>query len=216
MTSHHPPETFLLDVATGALPEALRLIVAGHLAYCGECRAQVGHWERLGGDLLLSLEPVPMRTGALEACLARLDDEAEIANQDAISLERQGPVPPVLRPFIGADLSGISWNGVGGYFDEVKLPSITPGYRVSMLRVPPGKYVPEHGHEGNEYMLVLAGGYTSGGRHYETGDFSFCDAYEHHAPIADDGNDCICLLVLDAPLAFSDAEGQEIAPFLSM
>ena len=41
MISHHMPEEFLLDYAAGTLPEAESLVVASHLAMCGDCRRRV-------------------------------------------------------------------------------------------------------------------------------------------------------------------------------
>lgn len=211
MISHHPPDELLFDLATGAQPAALALAVAGHLSFCARCSGIVADLEALGWELMAELEPVPSDDRALAACLARLD---EPFTRDPV--EPRGAVPAVLRPYVDGDLARLPWTSVDGFFDEVKLPALTPDYRVSMLRVAPGKHVPEHSHEGNEFMLVLAGSYNSNGRHYRLGDFSACDHSEHHTPIADGDEDCICLLVLDAPLAFSTPEGRGIAPQLAM
>lgn len=216
MISHHPANELLFDFATGAQPPALALAIATHLSFCPICRASVAGLEALGGELLSSLEPTPMGEGALATCLAQLD--APVTDRAVRSPRRPAPkrTPEALRRYLGDDLTSIAWQSVGGFFDEVKLPELTPGYRVSMLRVAPGGHVPEHGHEGNEFMVVLAGGYQSGGRHYQLGDFSSCDGSEEHTPIADPGEDCICLLVLDGPLAFRNPDGHRISPLLTM
>ena len=82
---HHPPETLLLEYATGALREAQAVAVATHLAYCPACRTQAQHLDELGGVLLDTLPPEPLPPDALSALIARLD-EAPL------------PAPPVSKP----------------------------------------------------------------------------------------------------------------------
>jgi putative transcriptional regulator len=207
--NHHPAEALLVDYATGTLPEALALLVGGHLAYCATCRALVDEFEATGGELLRALPPTPVRADALATCLAKLHEPGAAAPPSA-----PAEVPPALARHAPAGLDALPWQDVGGFFAEAKLADISPGYRTSFIRVPPGQYVPEHDHEGREFMLVLRGGYTSAGKHYARGDVSACAGGELHTPVADAGEDCICLLVLDAPLAFVDAEGGAIAPLL--
>lgn len=206
---HHPSETMLADYATGAIPTALALIVGGHLHFCPSCRDAVAELEAVGGELLAHLRPVAIAEGALAACLSRLDKAEVQAPVPAAS-----DVPPPLRPHAPAGLAALPWQDVGGYFDEARLPGLDGGYRTSFIRVRGGRHVPEHGHEANEYMLVLAGGYTSGGAHYTLGDVAICGGDEPHTPVADEGEDCICLLVLDAPLAFTGDDGRALAPLL--
>jgi putative transcriptional regulator len=213
---HHPPDELLLDFATGAQPAALRLTVGSHLHFCPSCRCAVADLEALGGALILNIDPVETSEDVLQACLARLDEAATNGHLTPDRTTMCDRVPPALRPYLNRDLAALPWQSVGGFFDEVKLPRLTPGHRVSMVRVAPGRHVPEHGHDGNEFMLVLNGGYCSGGRHFRVGDFAFCDGSEDHTPVADDGEDCICLLVLDGPLAFRDADGRRIESQLAM
>ena len=71
---HHPPETLLLEYATGALHEAQALAVATHLAYCPACRRQARLLDELGGALIDTLPPEPLPPDALSALIARLDE----------------------------------------------------------------------------------------------------------------------------------------------
>lgn len=213
---HHPQDELLLDFATGAQPAALALAVAGHLDFCRACRTMVADLEILGGELIRGMESADLAEGAPEACLARLDDAEPHRGHRSPRALPCAAVPASLRRHLDRGLADLPWRSVGGFFDEVRLPPLSAGYRVSMLRVAAGRHVPEHGHDGNEFMLVLKGGYRSGGRHYRIGDFAACDGSEEHTPIADDGEDCVCLLVLDGPLAFRDADGLRIGPLLTM
>jgi len=206
---HHPPDTLLLDYATGALPKPLALLIGGHLDFCPACRALTAGIEDVGGEVLRRMPPAPLDDATLETCLSRLDEPADGAAETTAS------VPATLSPHLPGDPTQWPWRSVGGVFDEVKLPELSPSYRTSVIKVAPGGHVPEHAHEGHEFMLVLAGGYTSAGKHYARGDVAICDAREQHMPVADEGEEpCICLLVLDAPLSFVDAEGRALEPML--
>jgi putative transcriptional regulator len=48
--NHHPGEATLLAYAAGGLGEGLSLVVASHLSFCPECRANVAAGEAVGGS----------------------------------------------------------------------------------------------------------------------------------------------------------------------
>ena len=52
MSRHHPKNTTLADFAAGTLDEGRSLVVASHLAMCGECREFVSSLEEAGGQML--------------------------------------------------------------------------------------------------------------------------------------------------------------------
>ena len=47
--------------------------------------------------------------------------------------------------------------------------------------------MPQHSHEGEEYTLVLRGGFTDGELHFLPGDVATADPTVDHQPIADAG-----------------------------
>jgi putative transcriptional regulator len=74
--------------------------------------------------------------------------------------------------------------------------------------------MPRHSHRGNEYTLVLAGGFSDGGKQFGPGDFVAKDPSHIHQPVVDDDGECLCLVVLDAPLRLTGAMGKLLNPFL--
>jgi putative transcriptional regulator len=60
--------------------------------------------------------------------------------------------------------------------------------------------MPTHGHRGQELTLVLAGSFSDEHGTFARGDVEEADEDVEHQPIADPGEDCICLAVTDAPL----------------
>lgn len=203
---HHPSEDLLLDYAGGVAGQGVALIVATHLAFCASCRAAVAFAERLGGALLEEAAPVPMSDKALAATLQRLDDVSPVARPDTQSGDC---TPSPLRAFLGRDLSQVRWQRLGQRL--AYLPLRRQGTNaVRLLRGAPGTDVGRHSHRGQEYTLVLAGGFTDETGSYGPGDFQMASPDLTHNPVVDAGADCINLAVTTAPLRF-DGLVQKIA-----
>lgn len=66
------------------------------------------------------------------------------------------------------------------------------GKRAFLLRVPAGKAVPHHTHDGNEFVLILRGAYNDEIGRFARGDLAISDGSIKHKPVAEPGEDCIC------------------------
>ncbi len=62
--------------------------------------------------------------------------------------------------------------------------------------------MPVHGHRGMELTLVLSGSFSDDHGTFARGDIEEADESIEHQPVANEGEDCICLAVTDAPLRF--------------
>jgi putative transcriptional regulator len=229
MIRHHPPLEVLLDFAAGSLGEAGALVVAAHADLCAECRQDIAAFEGIGGEMLAQIEPVSMSENALEAAMARLDVPQSFAPAATrtFPLAAGAPpgeaasaisnlVPPAVLTQLGGDVSRLVWRKVAGLFDEIKLPISVKAYKASLMRLKPGSTVPVHTHRGQEYTLVLAGGFTENGSQYSVGDFTLRDASDVHRLVVDEDEECICLVVLDAPIKLTGMVGRLVNPFLRM
>jgi putative transcriptional regulator len=218
MINHHPPDELLFDFAAGSVPEAVALIVATHVAMCPSCRRAVAQAESLGAVLLEGIEPEPLDESALDAVLARLDEPEVLISDPSSALDAQTRhvIPAPLRPYIGRSLSELPWRSFGRLFQEVQLPLASKAVKASLMRLRPSSLMPNHTHRGNEYTLVLAGGYSDAGRQFGPGDFDIEDMSRKHQPKVDDDEECLCLVVLDAPLKLSGPLGLLVNPFLRM
>jgi len=67
-----------------------------------------------------------------------------------------------------------------------------------------------------EMTLVLAGGFSDDFGHYRRGDLATADASVAHRPIADLDEECICLVVTDAPLYLTGRVGRVMNLFLNV
>jgi putative transcriptional regulator len=211
--SHHPATERLLDYASGALPEPVALLVATHLALCPRCRRETAELEALGGALLETLPPEPVAADSLERMLARIEQPvpAEPATKQPAPVDPSLPRP--LRDYAGGTLDALPWRRLGP-IAEVQLLRDFPGFTTRLLRIRAGVGVPVHTHRGTELTLVVSGAFSDEGGHYARGDVEEADPEVTHRPVADPGEDCLCLAVTDAPLKLTSRLGRLLNPFL--
>ena len=212
MPHHHPTEDLLIAYAAGSLAEPVSLVVATHLAFCADCRFDVSHLEAVGGLLLEEVGPEPVAPATLEALLARLDEPAP-APAVAPSVAGDSSLPQPLRSYVAGQLDRLAWKNRGGV-GQVELLTERADFRTRLLRIPAGMAMPQHSHEGSEYTLVLAGGFSDQSGHFLRGDVATADPTVDHRPIADAGEDCLCLAVTDAPLRLTGRFTRMLNPFL--
>ncbi|MES2473374.1 MAG: ChrR family anti-sigma-E factor [Pseudomonadota bacterium] len=194
---HHPDETLLLGHAAGGLDSAMSLVVATHLSFCSQCRADVALLERGGAALLDDLAPAALAGDALARTLARLDTAYALPAVPASNDNTPAP----LRAFLGRDLSGVHWRKMGPQLGYVNLVRRGP-LALRLLRGAPGSDVGRHSHRGMEYTLVLRGGFSDETGSYGPGDFQTASPDVTHNPVADHGEDCINLAVTTERLVF--------------
>ena len=219
---HHLGDEVLFDYATGACDEAQSLLVASHLTYCAHCRRRLAEMEAMGGSLLTDVEPVPVVGLTMDEIIARLDEPETMP----IPAPKVGPtcsakpqegrllLPTPLRDYVGGDVDALTWRSVTRGIEEAELPVSGRRAKAKLLRVRAGKAVPQHTHPGSEWTLVLAGGVTDERGQYLVGDVSVTDAEVDHRPVADPDGDCLCLVVLDAPLKLTGRIGRFLNPFV--
>ncbi len=215
MINHHLSDKLLMAYSAGSLPEAFNLAVATHIALCDECRARLASFDALGGVILeeASAPDVSMESSALSATLERVKTgkptprARQTAPQDAL-------LPAPLRDYVG-DPSHIRWRSLGGGAKQMILAT-TEQATARLLLIPAGTKVPDHSHGGLELTLVLQGAFADEHDRFGRGDIEIADESTHHQPIAEPGEDCICLAVTDAPLRFRGLLPRLAQPFLGI
>lgn len=215
--THHPKEEMLLDYATGALGETWSLAVATHLALCPACRKAVAVMEDIGGNMLETVTPAPISDRAFDALMARLDDKIDepTAPISVVPPTGDAPVlPQPLRDYVGSDLDGVQWKRLGMGARQFIIPTRQKSVTSRLLRIPAGRPVPEHSHNGQELTLVLCGAFEDKTGYYGRGDLQEADGSIEHQPHAASGEDCICLAITDAPLRFRSLAARIVQPVL--
>lgn len=196
---HHMTDALLLAYSAGQLSEAFNLVVAAHLSMCDECRAQAGAFDAVGGAMLEHAPASEMGGGSLAQTMARI---AAAPATPRAAAPRRGLLPGPVRDYVGGDLDAVRWRPVGMGVRQAILPT-APGAKARLLHIPAGQAVPDHGHRGMELTLVLRGAFRDATDRFAPGDVEIAAEDLEHTPVAEAGEDCLCLAATDAPLRFT-------------
>ncbi len=210
---HHLSDKLLLAYSAGTLPEAFSLVAAAHLSLCDECRAQAAALDSVGGVMLDRCEAVAMENDSFAATMARIKSSLDMAPVAVPPSDDAAILPRPLRDYIGGDLDAVRWRPAGGGVRQAILPTSRRA-SARLLHIPAGMAVPDHGHRGTELTLVLHGAFRDQTDRFGRGDVEVADQSLKHTPVADIGEDCICLAATDAPLRFSGLLPRIAQPFL--
>ena len=215
MITHHLSDEFLIEYANGSLPGPEALVVGSHLAHCAECRNRVEMFETVSAVLLEEGEDEVVSPGALETILAKIDIPEEEDATPLIEFDRDTlqVIPPPLRNYLDGSLSDLNWKRTGRGIEEASLVR-DEDVRISLLRIRAGQKVPSHTHRGEEYTLVLSGGYADGDDHFGKGDVSLADSAKDHAPVADSDGPCLCLTVRNGATRLTGPIGKFLNPVM--
>lgn len=222
---HQVSDELLLDYASGSLAEGWSLAVATHLALCPQSRARLARIEAAGGAMLdmVDVDEKPDMDKAWQSIRTRLDSSATTMTApqpDKPKLAAPAAAPPVvpepLRSYLGFDTDQLQWKSLGRGAYHIPIKTSDGETSVRLLRIPAGKPVPEHSHGGRELTLVLKGSFYDGTQRFARGDLEEADETMQHQPIADKGEDCICLAVTDAPLRFKSRFLRLVQPILGI
>ncbi len=186
-------------------------MVATHVSLCDDCRAQMEACEALGG-VVLEKETADLSSQALDRALAALDHAAPAR----VPAPRHAACPVLPQPllaYVGGGVNKVKWRSIGMGVKQSILKT-GPGASARLLYIPAGASVPEHTHRGMELTMVLQGAFSDEIDRFTRGDVETADTDVAHTPVADPGEDCICLAVADAPLKFNGLIPRMLQPFL--
>ncbi|HEY5046801.1 MAG TPA: ChrR family anti-sigma-E factor, partial [Rhizomicrobium sp.] len=193
MIRHHPSGDVLSDWARGALHAGAMLAVACHIHGCANCREETALWESLGGALLNSLSPTPLRDDALVRIFQRLDSAGA-----ARAAPRERRVPAFLRrfdlptPLLKQRIGMRRWVTPDIWFAPIEVQPRSAA-RTYLVHAKRNTTLLKHTHVGREFTSVLFGSYTDATGTYDPGDFCEADETVVHAPAVSGEAGCLCL-----------------------
>ena len=207
---HHIGDDTLMAYVNGTLAESLSVVVATHLAICPKCRKSAELMEEMAGLFLMETETAgltPAEEAMTGAILNRDQREDRVPDESHRARDySDSGVPMPLAERMPAALDDIPWRTLIPGISHYPLPRTgsekTKG-TLRLLKIAPGKTMPEHSHSGQELTLILRGSYIDDLGRFQTGDIADLDSDIQHQPVADTSEDCICLIATDAPLKFS-------------
>ncbi|MFC3614719.1 ChrR family anti-sigma-E factor [Lutimaribacter marinistellae] len=209
---HHLTDELLMAYSAGALPEAFDLMVATHLSLCDECRARAESFDAIGGVLLEDDEMTASEMGSQSLAATMELIKKGPARPRTKDTAACSVLPAPLRDYVGGDVSRIKWRPIGMGVKQAIIAN-SPEASARLLYIPAGTAVPDHGHNGMELTMVLQGAFSDEVDRFARGDVEIADEDLEHMPVADVGEDCICLAVTDAPLKFNSLMPRLLQPF---
>jgi putative transcriptional regulator len=210
--SHHADDATLMSYAAGSLPEALSVVVAAHVSMCPLCAHEVRRLEAIGSAMLAGLRPVAM--------IQDVPPQAEMRTPRPPASDRRTTNTDLPRPLdrlIGTDLADIPWKrlGFGVWHLPLDLSEEAEG-DLRLLRVAPGRIMPEHGHGGSELTLILNGAYIDKYGQFCAGDIADLDDSVEHRPISHDTQGCICIVASEKKAKFKGLIGRIAQPLTGL
>lgn len=214
-TTAAPTTAWLLtQYAAGTLPPAAHVLAASYLDLNPAGREGVAQLEAVGGWSIETTEPAPLGAGRSAARLldsigagsgtGRADTAAgSLANDNGAA------IPAPLAAALDAPLHTLSWKwrAPGAY--EHRIASLeTGGLMARLLRIEPGRAIPQHTHDGIEATLVLDGAYSDASGRFGRGDLELAGEETDHRPIAEAGGPCLCFAVSEANLRLTGPLGR--------
>lgn len=214
------PDEWLVSYAAGSLSKEYALMVASQAAYSADLQKKIADAEQLGASMMEGLSAAPLRAGLLDETLSILENDArpfatDTSKQDGNRLDQD--LPACLREYIGKSLNDLKWQWIGPGISQHRLSAGPNGESLRLLRARGGTKIPEHGHKGTEMTLILRGGYTAQNQHYTPGMVEIADdSITNHQVTIDEGEDCICLALTDAPLKLKSWVGRLMQPLIGL
>lgn len=207
---HHPDGATLMGFASGTLSEPLSAVVAAHVSMCSQCRRAVADLELLGGTLMLSALP----GGGRRITAPSRPEQPALSAQLHTDVAEALPFP--VAAAYGLQLATIPWRRLasGIWHHRLTLKDNSHG-DLRLLKIAPGRTLPDHGHGGSEITLVISGSYHDSTGAYGRGDVQDIDEDIEHQPIVDDV-ECICLIASDHPVRFKSWLARLTQPFIGM
>jgi len=219
MTNHLLEDELYAAYASGVLSPPMVLLIDAQASMDGGAARQREDAEAVTGLLLENLGPAPVKAEALAEIFSTIDAEATQSTQpDSVpkdvsscpaaraagkAIEELLCLPSVVRD-LALDKGGWSFAGPGVRTLELMHHGDA---KAELIRMEPGRSVPRHSHNSQEFTLVLAGGFSDGRDSYTLGDICVVDPGVIHKPVADPGEACIVLAVTDGPPSFTGPLG---------
>jgi putative transcriptional regulator len=215
---HHPDSATLVAYAAGSLDEAFLMVVATHLASCATCRVRLREIEEVGGTLLESVDAVALDAAAVERTMSGLQQSDQtIKKVESEPAPRERSLPAPLARLVNGGFDDIAWKTVAPGVAVHRLPTSRAALgSLTLLRIAPGKKIPEHGHGGTELTLVLLGSYRDALGRFGPGDVADLDEHVEHQPVVDSAEPCICLVATEAQTRFKSFFGRLFQPLVGI
>ena len=124
-------------------------------------------------------------------------------------------MPHVLAKLLPGGLNAVTWKRATASLSTALLPVGDDNTQVALIRMKAGGRINEHDHDGDEFTVILKGGFSDDRGSYHAGDFVTCTRDDRHQPVAHQNEECICLAAQAAPIKFTGWKGLLLNPLVA-
>ncbi|WP_152208535.1 ChrR family anti-sigma-E factor [Marinobacter changyiensis] len=212
MTQHHPDSLTLMEFSAGNLTEPHALCIRLHLDQCSHCRSRVDMLDSLGAVMMEQQPQVTVSGSMFDSILSRIDSEPAVQDLSGMRKNRVGP----LEKLLGTDLNALPWKRQLGDLSVLDISDRFPGQseQVVLQKLTAGGKALAHTHRGEETTIVLQGAFSDKKGVFNQWDFVVLNQQDEHKPVALEGDDCITLSVLSAPVRLTGTFTRMLNPFI--
>ena len=204
--NHHPTLYLLKDYASGNISDQLAVLISAHLESCDHCQSNVKRFEQEMAEKLASQQTnnnIPDFGHMLETILDKKQEYPDIINTKQIDKtltynDKRFELPTSLT-HLKKYMS--PWKNKLNSFHYSKINLNGPG-NMYLIYFEKGAKIPQHTHNGNEFVYVIAGSFEDGVNEYYTGTFASFDHTHSHAPQTNDPDGCLLVTIIEAPFHF--------------
>ena len=206
----------------GQLSTAKRLVLSCQAAVNPAIARRLDRIDSVGGVLLESASGEALSDSFISNLMGKIDQKGSRkmpikANEQTRKHSGLGDwVPGPLSEFLEASKTPSNWTNMG--FGMARLPLMQDGNeKLYLLKAKAGMKMPEHSHHGEEWALILQGGYHIGNDSYQYGDVHRENQDCTHSPIIDDhGEACITLVAAEGGVKFTNPVLRLIQPMFGI
>lgn len=196
--------------ASGRLDPAFSLMLETQGMLRPDVRRTLAASEAISGFMLETEAPAPMKADALDRVFGRIDAVEGAGREEHSPASAHDPeldgLPVPLRDHAMDACRDGGWRGVANGIRRLGL-DVGSDLEVELYRIEPGAKVPRHSHGGQEFTLVVQGGFSDETGSYGPGDLAIKGPEDVHQPVGDPGEVCFALAVRDAGLRFTGMLG---------
>lgn len=217
---HTANEEWLASYSSGTLTPSKSLLIDCQMAIAPAIAAKINVYDEIGGAFIESAKGEDLSNDFLSRLSLALPDSDMPAHDLSATARDQsrgaGWIPSPLQKFLETSEIDLKWKKSAPGVERAPLLG-EDGERLYLLKAKQGLKLPVHTHRGQEWTLILQGGYNVNGESYGVGDLHCEDENCVHQPIIDaHGEDCISLVVDEGALVFKNPIYKIIQPLLGV
>lgn len=215
---HSVGEEWLASYAAGSLSQAKSLLISCQAEMKPELASRLTAMDAVGGAILESAHGEAVSENFMDSLFESIDQLPVQANDDRETQAKTTSswLPAPLDDFLERNGVSVKWKKLGFGVERATIANDN-GEELYLLKAKPGLKIPSHTHQGEEWALILQGGYHVGETAYGLGDLHRENENCTHSPVVDDdGEDCITLVALEGELKFSNRFMRMLKPVLGI